>query len=110
MIYRKPKKEDAANMLQYLKRIGGESDNLTFGSEGLPFTIKQEEEYLDKLAASCIIAVEDDGTIVGDGSLELGVRRISHSAELGISDDELTSWQSQLKVTNIVSLSSPNHI
>ena len=49
MIYRKPKKEDAANMLQYLKRIGGESDNLTFGSEGLPFTIKQEEEYLDKL-------------------------------------------------------------
>ena len=85
MIYRKPNKEDAANMLQYLKRIGGESDNLTFGSEGLPFTIKQEEEYLDKLTAPCIIAVEEDGTIVGDGSLELGVRRISHSAELGIS-------------------------
>ena len=28
MIYRKPVKEDGANMLQYLKRVGGESDNL----------------------------------------------------------------------------------
>lgn len=38
MEYRKPIKEDAKNMLEYLKQVGGESDNLTFGKEGLPFT------------------------------------------------------------------------
>lgn len=85
MEYRKPIKEDAKNMLEYLKQVGGESDNLTFGKEGLPFTVEQEEEYLDKLTSPCIVAIDDEGRIVGDGSLELGVRRISHSAELGIS-------------------------
>ena len=85
MIYRKPVKEDGANMLQYLKRVGGESDNLTFGSEGIPFTIEQEENFLDTLTQPCIIAVESDGTIIGDGILELGSRRISHVAELSIS-------------------------
>ena len=85
MEYRKPIKEDAKNMLEYLKQVGSESDNLTFGKEGLPFTVEQEEEYLDKLTSPCIVAIDDEGRIVGDGSLELGVRRISHSAELGIS-------------------------
>ena len=68
-----------------IKQVGSESDNLTFGKEGLPFTVEQEEEYLDKLTSPCIVAIDDEGRIVGDGSLELGVRRISHSAELGIS-------------------------
>ena len=27
--------EDAKKLLEYLKKIGGETDNLTFGSEGL---------------------------------------------------------------------------
>ena len=85
MEYRKPIKEDAKNMLEYLKQVGSESDNLTFGKEGLPFTVEQEEEYLDKLTSPCIVAIDDEGKIVGDGGLELGVRRISHSAELGIS-------------------------
>lgn len=85
MIYRKPNKEDAANILQYLKQVGSESDNLTFGKEGIPFTVEQEEEYLDKLTSPCIVAIDDEGKIVGDGGLELGVRRISHSAELCIS-------------------------
>lgn len=85
MEYRKPIKEDAKNMLEYLKQVGSESDNLTFGKEGLPFTVEQEEEYLDKLTSPCIVAIDDEGRIVGDGSLELGCRRISHSAELGIS-------------------------
>lgn len=84
MEYRKPIKEDAKNILDYLKKVGGESDNLTFGKEGIPFTVEQEEDYLDKLSSPCIIAIED-GKIVGDGILELGCRRISHTAELSIS-------------------------
>ena len=69
MEYRKPIKEDAKNMLEYLKQVGSESDNLTFGKEGLPFTVEQEEEYLDKLTSPCIVAIDDEGKIVGDGGL-----------------------------------------
>ena len=38
--------EDAAAMLAYLRQIGGESDNLTFGAEGLPLTVEQETQRL----------------------------------------------------------------
>ena len=33
---RKAKKEDAQEILGYLKKVDGESNNLTFGAEGLP--------------------------------------------------------------------------
>lgn len=38
--------EDAAAMLGYLRQIGGESDHLTFGAEGLPLTVEQEAQRL----------------------------------------------------------------
>ena len=38
--------EDAAQLLAYLKRVGSETDNLTFGAEGLPGTAEQEAAYL----------------------------------------------------------------
>ncbi|MGN0906937.1 MAG: GNAT family N-acetyltransferase, partial [Bullifex sp.] len=74
-------------MIRYLKSVGSESDNLTFGAEGLPITEEQEREFLSKTNpnAFIVIAVDDDGRIVGDASLERGPRRMSHAAELGIS-------------------------
>ncbi|MBQ3010574.1 MAG: hypothetical protein IJD81_05245 [Oscillospiraceae bacterium] len=44
---------DAEAILAYLKRVGGETDNLTFGREGLPFTVKAETEYLSDMENSC---------------------------------------------------------
>lgn len=38
--------QDAQQLLHFLKQIGSESDNLTFGEEGLPVTLKEEEAYL----------------------------------------------------------------
>ena len=38
--------EDAAAILAYLRQIGAESDNLTFGPEGLPITEEQESSGL----------------------------------------------------------------
>ena len=87
MTYRNPCGDDAAEMIRYIKSVGGESDNLTFGSEGLPLTEEQERAFLSKTNpnAYIIIAVDDDGRITGDASLERGPRRLSHAAELGIS-------------------------
>ena len=87
MIFRRPCGDDAAEMIRYLKSVGSESDNLTFGSEGLPVTEEQERKFLSSIGpnAYVVIAVDEDGRIVGDASLERGPRRLHHAAELGIS-------------------------
>ena len=43
--------EDAAALLEYLKIIGGETDNLSFGPEGVPLSVEQEASYLGMQAA-----------------------------------------------------------
>ena len=43
---------DAEALLQYLKQIGGETDNLTFGADGLPCSVEDEEKYIESLQDS----------------------------------------------------------
>ena len=71
MIYRRPCGDDAAEMIRYLKCIGAESDNLTFGAEGLPITEEKERDFLSKINPNVyvVIAVDDDVRITGDASL-----------------------------------------
>ena len=38
--------EDAAALLDYLKCVGGETDNLSFGPEGVPLDVEAETQYL----------------------------------------------------------------
>ena len=38
--------EDAQEFLLFTKLAGAETDNLTFGPEGLPLTIRQEQDHL----------------------------------------------------------------
>lgn len=64
--------EDAAQLLAYLKRVGSETDNLTFGAEGLPGTAEQEAAYLRRMLESpddVQYVVRYRGSIVADGSL-----------------------------------------
>ncbi len=80
--------DDAAKLLEYLKRIGGESDNLTFGAEGLPFSVEDEKRFIEGVAAdekSVMYVAVCDGEIIGNASLTSMPRRMSHRAELGIS-------------------------
>ena len=37
--------EDAAAILDYLKIVGGETDNLNMGAEGIPITVEVEEAF-----------------------------------------------------------------
>lgn len=80
--------EDAAALLDYLKKVGAETDNLTFGAEGLPFSAEQEEAYLrsvhEEKHSVCYLA-RKDGRVVGSGSLDCMPRRMYHRAELGIT-------------------------
>ncbi len=84
----KARPEDAAALIEYLQVVGGESDNLTFGAEGLPATVEEETAFLEKSAAdtrSVILLAKEDGEIIGDGHIEAFSRRLSHRAGLGIT-------------------------
>lgn len=80
--------EDAAALLEYLKIVGGETDNLSFGAEGLPMSVDEEKAYLEHQAGSSddiqyLAKVSHE--IVGTASLNRQPRRMSHRGELGIS-------------------------
>ncbi len=80
--------KDAAAMIEYLKQIGGETDNLTFGSEGLPITLEAEEAYIKQRENSCndiMLVAKVNGKIVGDASLSRLPRRMSHRGDLGVA-------------------------
>lgn len=87
-IIQKAKPEDAAALIEYLKIIGGETDNLTFGAEGLPVTVEEERAFLEKENAdgrSVMLLVRENGKILADGHIQAMTRRVSHRASLGIT-------------------------
>ena len=55
IIIREATAEDAKALIEYTKIIGGESDNLTYGSEGIPITLEQEKAFLDTMIAVQIL-------------------------------------------------------
>ncbi len=88
VVIRQAQPEDAGELLIYLKRIGGETDNLTFGPEGMPFTEEEERRFIRTVARdpkSVLYVAVENGQIIGDGSLNALPRRMSHRAEVGLS-------------------------
>jgi RimJ/RimL family protein N-acetyltransferase len=80
---------DAAGVLEYLRQVGGETPNLTFGAEGPGLTEAEEREYLARVAESdnslAILALAGD-TIVAGLTFDGGRRpRLRHAGEFGIS-------------------------
>lgn len=81
--------EDAEETLEYLKIIGGESDNLTFGAEGFPMTVEQEYKYIASMEGSktkIMYVAKENGRIVGEASYNSYTRpRLKHRGEFGMS-------------------------
>jgi RimJ/RimL family protein N-acetyltransferase len=89
LILRDPEKEDASAILDYLRTVGGESDNLLFGKDGVPFTIAQEENLIQEMnrdEGSFMVIGEVKGEIVSLANLVTPKRaRIAHNAEIALS-------------------------
>ncbi len=88
IVIEKPTREDAEAMLEYLKQIGGETDNLTFGAEGVSCTAEDEAAQIERAASSrdeVMFVAKDKGKIVGDVSLSRLPRRMQHRGDLGIA-------------------------
>mgnify|MGYP002570825101 CR=1 FL=1 len=80
--------EDAAALLDYLKIVGGETENLSFGAEGVPLDLETEQDYLRSQCESADnvqYLAKMDGEIIGTASLNRKPRRMSHRGEFGIS-------------------------
>lgn len=80
--------EDAAALLDYLKIVGGETDNLSFGAEGVPLAPEEEQAYLRTQVDSpdhVQHLARVDGELIGTASLNRKPNRMRHRGEFGIS-------------------------
>ncbi len=87
--YRTAGPADAEKLLAYLKTVGSETDNLTFGKEGLPVTVEQEEALLERRAQSpnsrFFLALDGD-KIVGNACVDGNNNpRLRHRSNLAIT-------------------------
>lgn len=87
--YRAARPSDAAQLLSFLKAVGAESDNLSFGADGIPFSAEQEERFLEsqnKDRRSVMLLALDGETIIANGCIE-GYKnlRFRHRCNLAIS-------------------------
>ena len=90
IIYRDAEPSDAGKFLEYCKIVGSETDNLTFGAEGLSLTISQEADFIRKFAGnpgSIMIVAFDEGELIGTGAVSVvsGKPRFAHRREIAIS-------------------------
>jgi len=79
---------DAAMILDFLAQAGGESNNLSFGSEGLPFSVDAEASYLAQIQDSAneiMLVAKLNGKIIGTASLNRLPRRMGHRGDLSVS-------------------------
>lgn len=86
---RKAEKGDAANILAYLNQVGGESDNLLFGKNGMQLPVEAEEEFIEsvnacKTSVMLVGLVENEIACVGSVSAS-SRERIAHLGELAVS-------------------------
>ena len=80
--------QDAAPLLQYLKIVGGETENLSFGAEGVPLSTEAEQAILRAQAESKDNAqylAKAGGEIIGTASLNRRHNRMQHRGVFGIS-------------------------
>ena len=85
---KKAEPSDAAMLLEYLKQVGGETDNLTFGSEGMPFSVEAEAEFISSMENSIdniMLLAKCDDKIIGCASLSRLPRRMKHRGDFAIS-------------------------
>lgn len=88
IIIREATPEDATACMKHSRKVGAETDNLSFGADGFPISLEGEKEYIEMMYADphsvLYVAVRGDD-VVGTVSLNGLPRRMSHRAELGIT-------------------------
>lgn len=115
VIIREASIKDAKVIIDYMKKIGGESDNLSFGSEGLPISIEEEQAFLEMMhndQHSVFFCAWKNNECVGTGNLTSMPRRMEHRAELAISvlKKEWGNGIGSLLMNNLISYAKQNDV
>ena len=88
-IFRSPTKEDAVQMLEYLKKACSETNNLTREPEEAEIPMDIEETFIENTLNSAndiMIACEINGKIIGNCNLNrYSLMRMKHRAGVGIA-------------------------
>ncbi|WP_026882904.1 GNAT family N-acetyltransferase [Clostridium akagii] len=85
---RKVLSEDINGIMEYMKVIGGESDNLTFGAGEWDVSFENELTFIENINTenSVMLVAVANGEIAGSASFSAGGRsRTQHVGELGIT-------------------------
>lgn len=81
--------KDAKNLLEFSNQVGSETDNLSYGSEGMGPSVAEEEKVLVKFQnakTSYFLLTEGNVQIVGTCNCRsFRKKRLSHRAEIGIA-------------------------
>ncbi|SDO55497.1 Acetyltransferase (GNAT) family protein [Streptococcus equinus] len=89
VIVREALASDARDILTFCQQIGSESDNLSYGQEGLGISVSDEEKLLTKVhedERSYFLVAKEADELVGTCNY-CGFRkaRLAHRAEIGIA-------------------------
>ncbi len=86
---RKAVASDAESILKYCKEVGAESDNLTFGAEGVSITLEEERQYLKNISHSnkhlYLVAVNGDEIVGLAVFSSFPKARLAHRAKISLS-------------------------
>lgn len=89
LVIREATTDDAAETLACASKTGSETDFLTFGAEGFPGTVADEEKFIEKsrtVANILFLLADVDGQIAGMLAFEGSNRpRLHHTGEFGIT-------------------------
>lgn len=89
LLFREALKTDAAALLQHIRTVGAETDNLSFSGDTFNISEEREAKFIDRFLRSrddiMLIALDGD-MIVGNAIVERNrVERYHHRAEISIT-------------------------
>ena len=89
LLIRPAEENDAAAVIDYLNRVGGESDFLTFGENGCRFDLEQEKQFIRDMRARpnsvFLTGWVGDGLACSANLSAEQKERLAHNCEFGIS-------------------------
>ena len=89
LLIREARVEDASQLVDYIQKVGIESDYLTFGPGEFVLTVEEEEKLLRSKEGAeneLMLCGFIDGKLVGNLSFLTGTRpRVRHTGEFGLS-------------------------
>ena len=87
--YRVAEPTDAEALIEYTKKVGGETDNLSFGEDAFNIPVEREARFIARFKNSkngVMLVALDGGRIVANASIErCKAERYNHRAELSIT-------------------------